>query len=93
MAVASVWLTSLSNTTITTSNQSGGATPQLEMIMETEVECEKGFAVVYNTHGAILFPDSKWIAYEEGACGDDPCAYGATPEEAIENLKERLDYD
>lgn len=65
----------------------------METIMQTEVECEKGFAVVYNTHGAILFPLEKWIAYEDGANGDDPCAYGATPEEAIENLKIRLDYD
>ena len=60
--------------------------------MKTQVECEKGFAVVYNQHGAILFPDSAWIAYEEGADGDDPHEYGSTPAEAIENLKERMGY-
>lgn len=59
--------------------------------METQVECEKGFAVIYNQCGAGLFPQLAWIAYEDGACGDDTHEFGATPEEAIENLKERLE--
>ena len=41
--------------------------------------------------GASLFPDEAYIAYEKGACGDDTHAYGATPEEAIENLRELIE--
>jgi hypothetical protein len=59
--------------------------------MESHVECEKGFVVIYNQCGAGLFPQLAWIAYEEGACGDDTCEYGATPEEAIANLKDVLE--
>lgn len=43
--------------------------------------------------GATLFPDQAYVAYEKGACGDDIHAYGATPEEAVENLREMLDHD
>ena len=59
--------------------------------MESHVECEKGFIVIYNQCGAGLFPQLAWIAYEEGSCGDDHCEYGPTPEKAIEYLKEALD--
>lgn len=59
--------------------------------MESHVECEKGFIVIYNQCGAGLFPQLAWIAYKEGSCGDDLCEYGATPEGAIENLKMRLE--
>jgi hypothetical protein len=49
----------------------------------------------YETHyddcAASVFPQLAWVAYEEGACGDDIHARGATPEEAIENLREMLD--
>lgn len=58
--------------------------------MQTEAEVEAGYIAVYNQCGAFLFPSLAWIAYEEGACGDDLCAFGATPEDAVENLKERL---
>ena len=45
-----------------------------------------------STHeGSILFPNLKYRAYKAGACGDDPHAYGKTPEEAIENLEELLE--
>lgn len=59
--------------------------------MISDVECEKGYVVIYNLPGAGLFPQFAWIAYEEGACGDDTCGYGATPELAIEELKELLE--
>ena len=45
----------------------------------------------YDTCAAGLFPQLAWVAYEKGSCGDDLHARGATPEEAIENLKEMLD--
>jgi predicted RNase H-like HicB family nuclease len=61
--------------------------------MKSEAEVEPGYIVVYNYSGASLFPQWAWIAYQEGACGDDACAYGATPEEAVENLKEALDIE
>lgn len=41
--------------------------------------------------GASLFPLQAYVAYEKGACGDDVHAYGATPEEAIENLRELIE--
>lgn len=41
--------------------------------------------------GATLFPQLAYVAYEKGACGDDPHAYGATPEEAVANLREILE--
>lgn len=61
--------------------------------MESHVECEKGFIVIYNQCGAGLFPQLAWIAYKEGSCGDDFCQYGPTPEKAIEYLKEALDIE
>lgn len=61
--------------------------------MESHVECEKGFVVIYNQCGAGLFPQLAWIAYREGSCGDDFCQYGPTPEKAIEYLKEALDIE
>jgi hypothetical protein len=45
----------------------------------------------YDTCAAGLFPQFAWVAYEAGACGDDTHARGATPEEAIENLRELLE--
>jgi hypothetical protein len=41
--------------------------------------------------GATLFPQQAYVAYEKGACGDDPHAYGATPEEAVANLREMIE--
>lgn len=61
--------------------------------MKSEAPCEAGFIVIYNQMGATLFPKLAWIAYREGSCGDDLCAYGKSLEDAIENLKERLDYE
>jgi hypothetical protein len=61
--------------------------------MESHVECEKDFVVIYNQCGAGLFPQLAWIAYREGSCGDDFCQYGPTPEKAIEYLKEALDIE
>lgn len=45
-----------------------------------------------STHeGSILFPNLKYRAYVEGTSGEDPHAYGKTPEEAIERLNELLE--
>ena len=41
--------------------------------------------------GAILFPHQAYVAYEKGACPDDIHAYGATPEEAVANLRELVE--
>ena len=38
-----------------------------------------------------LLPKLAYVAYEKGCNGDDTCAHGATPEEAIENLREILE--
>lgn len=59
--------------------------------METEVECEEGFVVIYNSLGAGLFPQLSWIAYERGSCADDTREYGATPEAAVANLKQLIE--
>jgi hypothetical protein len=49
------------------------------------------YETTYDTCAAGLFPQLAWVACKKGACGDDTHARGATPEEAIENLKEMLD--
>lgn len=41
--------------------------------------------------GATLFPNLAYVAYEKGACADDTHAYGATPEEAVANLREMIE--
>ena len=41
--------------------------------------------------GATLFPLLAYVAYEKGCCGDDPCGYGATPTEAVTNLRDLLE--
>lgn len=56
-----------------------------------KAEVEKSFRVDYNLSGATLFPKLAWIAFEEGGCGEDVHAYGATPDDAIENLKMKLE--
>jgi hypothetical protein len=45
----------------------------------------------WESDGAFLFKQCAYVAYVKGTCGDDPCAHGATPEEAIENLREMLE--
>lgn len=45
----------------------------------------------WESDGAFLFPQFAYVAYEKGCSGDDTCAHGATPEEAIENLREILE--
>ena len=45
----------------------------------------------FNNYGGILFPDMAYVAYIQGSDGEDPCEYGATPEEAIQKLKETLE--
>lgn len=49
------------------------------------------YETTYDNCAAILFPQLAWVAYVKGSCGDDTHARGATPEEAIENLKEMLE--
>jgi hypothetical protein len=41
--------------------------------------------------GATLFPLLAYVAYEKGCCGDDLCGYGATPTEAVANLRDLLE--
>jgi hypothetical protein len=45
----------------------------------------------FESDGAFLFPQCAYVAYVKGSCGDDICRYGATPDEAIENLREALE--
>lgn len=59
--------------------------------MKSEADVEPGFIAIHNSIGATLFPRLAWIAYEKGACGDDVHDYGATPSEAVENLKLKLE--
>ena len=47
----------------------------------------------WESGGGFLFPQLAYVAYEKGCDGEDPCAHGATPEEAIANLKELLEDD
>lgn len=45
----------------------------------------KKYIVEYSTISAAG-PSYQWVAYEDGATGEDLHAYGLTPEEAIANL-------
>lgn len=45
----------------------------------------------WESGGGFLIPQMAYVAFVKGSCGDDICAHGATPEEAIENLKEMLE--
>lgn len=45
---------------------------------------------VWETDNPLHLPDHWYIAVPKGGCAEDTCAYGGTPEEAIENLKEIL---
>lgn len=45
----------------------------------------KKYIVEYSTISAAG-PRYQWVAYEDGADGEDLHAYGETPEEAIANL-------
>jgi len=46
---------------------------------------EKKYIVEYSQISAAS-PRCQWVAYEDGAVGDDLHAYGETPSEALENL-------
>lgn len=52
---------------------------------EKEKEMSKKYIVEYSTISAAG-PRYQWVAYEDGADGEDLHAYGETPEEAIANL-------
>ena len=52
---------------------------------EKESEMTKKYIVEYSTISAAG-PRYQWVAYEDGADGEDLHAYGETPEEAIANL-------
>lgn len=45
----------------------------------------------FDSCAASVFPQFAWVAYQKGCSGEDTHARGATPEEAIENLKELLE--
>jgi hypothetical protein len=45
----------------------------------------KKYIVEYSTISAAS-PRCQWVAYEDGAVGEDPHAYGETPEEALQEL-------
>jgi hypothetical protein len=55
-----------------------------ELTMKKEYEA-------WESGGGSLLPKLAYVAYEKGCSGDDTCAHGATPEEAIENLREMLE--
>ena len=45
---------------------------------------------VWETYNPLNLAQYRFIAVPQGGCAEDDCGYGATPEEAIENLKEIL---
>jgi hypothetical protein len=48
---------------------------------------------VWETYNPLHLPDHWYIAVPKGGCVEDVCAYGGTPEEAIEALKELIGED
>jgi hypothetical protein len=48
---------------------------------------------VWETDNPLHLPDHWYIAVPKGGCAEDVCAYGGTPEEAIEALKELIGDD
>jgi hypothetical protein len=48
---------------------------------------------VWETDNPLHLPDHWYIAVPKGGCAEDVCAYGGTPEEAIEALKELIGED
>jgi hypothetical protein len=52
---------------------------------EKEREMIKKYIVEYSQISASC-AKYQWVAYEDGADGDDLHAYGETPAEALENL-------
>jgi hypothetical protein len=48
---------------------------------------------VWETYNPLHLPDHWYIAVPKGGCAEDVCAYGGTPEEAIEALKELIGED
>jgi hypothetical protein len=52
---------------------------------EKETEMIKKYIVEYSTISAAS-ASCQWVAYEDGADGDDLHAYGFTPAEALANL-------
>jgi hypothetical protein len=48
---------------------------------------------VWETYNPLHLPDHWYIAVPKGGCAEDDCGYGATPEEAIEHLREVMGED
>jgi hypothetical protein len=48
---------------------------------------------VWETDNPLHLPDHWYIAVPKGGCAEDVCAYGGTPEKAIEALKELIGED
>jgi len=48
---------------------------------------------VWETYNPLNLAQYRFIAVPKGGCAEDDCGYGATPEEAIEHLKEVMGED
>lgn len=48
---------------------------------------------VWETYNPLNLAQYRFIAVPKGGCAEDDCGYGATPEEAIEHLREVMGDD
>jgi hypothetical protein len=48
---------------------------------------------VWETYNPLNLAQYRFIAVPQGGCAEDDCGYGATPEEAIEHLREVMGED
>ena len=48
---------------------------------------------VWETYNPLNLAQYRFIAVPKGGCAEDDCGYGATPEEAIEHLREVMGED
>ncbi|NBS70186.1 hypothetical protein EBT31_14930 [bacterium] len=48
---------------------------------------------VWETYNPLNLAQYRFIAVPQGGCVEDDCGYGATPEEAIEHLREVMGED
>ena len=48
---------------------------------------------VWETDNPLRLAQYRFIAVPKGGCAEDDCGYGATPEEAIEHLREVMGED